>query len=160
MWDCVLAGRDNPATIIDFVLDNAGYEFYTDLVLAHFLVHFGFAAKVRFHVKAIPWFVSDVMVHDFEWTLSTLQQHADKRIADFGRTLADYVKSGQFEIRPVDTFWTGPYEFCRMAAVKPQLYAQLAESHLAFFKGDLNHRKLLAERNWSYESTFEEVLQG
>lgn len=160
IWQCVLAGRDNPSTIVDFVLDNSGYELYTDLVLAHFLVHFGFAAKVRFHTKAIPWFVSDVMEHDFAWTVRALQQHSDGKVAAFGRTLGAYVESGKFEVRPVDYFWTGPHEFYRMAELKAQLYGELEEAHLVVIKGDLNYRKLLAEFNWSFETSFETVLQG
>lgn len=160
IWQCVLAGRHNKSTIIDFVLDNSGYELFTDLVLAHFLIRFGFAAKVRFHTKAIPWFISDVMVHDFDWTVNTLQNHSDVKVAAFGRTLNAYVKSNQFEVRPVEYFWTGPYEFHRMAAVKPKLYADLGEAHLVLFKGDLNYRKLLGDFNWSFQSTFEEVLKG
>lgn len=160
IWECVQAGRDSKTTIIDFVLDNSGYELFTDLVLAHFLVRFGFAAKVRFHTKAIPWFISDVTPHDFEWTLNVLQKHSDAKVADFGRTLYGYVQSGQFEVRPVDYFWTGPYEFHRMAAVKSRLYAELGEAHLVLFKGDLNYRKLLADFNWSFQSSFEEVLKG
>lgn len=160
IWDCVRAGRDNQLTIIDFVLDNSGYELYTDLVLAHFLIHFGFAAKVRFHTKAIPWFISDVMVEDFRWTVVTLKEHSDVKVAQFGKQLDGYLQSGKFEICPVEYFWTGPYEFYRMAEVKPHLYGQLSQAHLVIFKGDLNYRKLLADFNWPFDASFEEVLQG
>lgn len=160
IWDCVRAGRANQSNIIDFVLDNSGYELYTDLVLAHFFIHFGFAAKVRFHTKAIPWFISDVMIADFTWTVKTLQQHPDTAIKAFGDQLALYMETGQFEVFAEEYFWTGPYEFYRMKEVKPQLYQQLGQAHLCIFKGDLNYRKLLSDFNWSFSSTFEEVLQG
>lgn len=41
-----------------------------DLCFADFLVTNKIAKKVRFRVKAIPWFVSDVLVRDFFWTIN------------------------------------------------------------------------------------------
>lgn len=43
---------------IDVVLDNAGFEFFTDIVYCAYLLKSGLADKVVFHVKDIPWFVS------------------------------------------------------------------------------------------------------
>ncbi|RDB19624.1 hypothetical protein Hypma_013262 [Hypsizygus marmoreus] len=58
---------------IDFVLDNAGFELFTDLVFADFLVSFTpYVSEVQFHPKLIPWFVSDVTPADFSQTLSSL----------------------------------------------------------------------------------------
>ncbi len=54
---------------VDVILDNAGFELVTDLVLADFLVSAGLAKQIRFHGKSIPWFVSDVTKQDFEWTI-------------------------------------------------------------------------------------------
>ncbi|KAJ8695347.1 Hairy/enhancer-of-split with YRPW motif protein 2, variant 2 [Pleurotus ostreatus] len=58
---------------IDFVLDNAGFELFTDFVFADFLVsHTPFVSSVVFHPKLIPWFVSDVTPPDFSVTISSL----------------------------------------------------------------------------------------
>jgi uncharacterized protein with ATP-grasp and redox domains len=57
---------------VDIVLDNAGFELVTDLCLAELLVSRGLADVVHFHVKAMPWFVSDVTRDDWNWTLSYL----------------------------------------------------------------------------------------
>ncbi len=46
---------------IDLVLDNAGLELYTDLVLADYLVASGLADTVVLHGKQLPWFVSDTL---------------------------------------------------------------------------------------------------
>ncbi|CAO1638224.1 unnamed protein product [Parajaminaea phylloscopi] len=58
---------------IDIVLDNAGFELVTDLMLGQWLLQTGFASKVVFHAKAIPWFVSDVTPPDFAATIQALQ---------------------------------------------------------------------------------------
>ncbi|KAJ3519929.1 hypothetical protein NMY22_g12977 [Coprinellus aureogranulatus] len=58
---------------VDFVLDNAGFELFTDLVFADFLVTYTpHVDTVVFHPKIIPWFVSDVLPPDFAETLSLL----------------------------------------------------------------------------------------
>ncbi|KAG8999813.1 hypothetical protein FRB94_005901 [Tulasnella sp. JGI-2019a] len=58
---------------LDIVLDNAGFEYFTDLILADFLVtHTPFFGSVTFHSKDIPWFVSDVTPPDVRAILSAL----------------------------------------------------------------------------------------
>lgn len=57
---------------LDIVCDNAGYELFVDLCFADFLITKKIASKIRFRVKAIPWFVSDVLVRDFTWTIDKI----------------------------------------------------------------------------------------
>jgi len=58
---------------VDFVLDNAGFELFTDLVFADFLVTYTpYVSHVIFHPKLIPWFVSDVTPPDFTQTITSL----------------------------------------------------------------------------------------
>lgn len=58
---------------IDFVLDNSGFELFTDLVLADwFLTLTPFCTEVVFHPKLIPWFVSDVLPTDFNILITSL----------------------------------------------------------------------------------------
>lgn len=42
---------------VDFVLDNGGFELFTDLVYADWLLQSGLCTQIRFHGKRIPWFV-------------------------------------------------------------------------------------------------------
>lgn len=80
---------------LDIILDNAGYELFTDLCLADYLVTYKFVNTVRFHGKAIPWFVSDVTSQDF---ISTIEYIAYKNENDIlkglGKRWECYVKSG------------------------------------------------------------------
>lgn len=158
IWNCVKSGNAN--TTIDIIQDNCGYECFTDFVLADFLLREKYAGTVRFHVKAIPWFISDVMKDDFAWSIKTLSDHSDPILRNFGQRLSEYVSSGQIHLCETEFFWTSPYEFQLMEKTNPEIYANLSQSHLLIFKGDLNYRKLLADFNWSFSTTFAEVLQN
>lgn len=59
-WEHFKAMKD---ARVDIVLDNSGFELYTDLVLADWLVTLSpYVSEVVFHPKLVPWFVSDVCV--------------------------------------------------------------------------------------------------
>lgn len=55
IWEIVSSWKEGGR--IDFVLDNAGFELYCDLVYADWLLQSGICKQVRFHGKRIPWFV-------------------------------------------------------------------------------------------------------
>ncbi|GAA5967851.1 hypothetical protein JCM8115_000383 [Rhodotorula mucilaginosa] len=168
---------------VDIVLDNSGFELYTDLVLADWLVTLSpFVSEVVFHPKLLPWFVSDVQPHDFSIMLDTL---ADPSFfpADSGLTEEDrsalhslvkrwksYVADGKFKLSvPMDLkmgdkggeladFWTYPNAFSDLPAVAPQLLTELQKSNLVIFKGDLNYRKLVSDAWWPTTASFDEAL--
>lgn len=47
-----------------------------------------------------------------------------------------------------------------MKTVAPELYAELSEASLIIFKGDLNYRKLVGDREWPYETPLKTALCG
>lgn len=160
IYDTIISGNSNDK-IIDIVNDNVGYELFTDLCLADFLIRSKMAKTIRFHVKPMPWFISDVNVSDFNWTLKTLRSHPDENISLLGQRCSDYLFSGIFIlVEPVHFFWTTGYEFHRMKEIDPSLYKFLEESHLIIFKGDLNYRKLLGDFNFDYTTKFSDALQN
>ncbi|XP_043646259.1 damage-control phosphatase ARMT1 [Drosophila teissieri] len=146
--------------IVDIIFDNAGYELYTDLILAEYIIDKGLAAKVRFNSKAIPWFISDVMEHDFHWTLQFLADHPEPALSEVGKKWQRLTSEGKFELSPLEHFWTSPYEFYRMPEVNKPLYDRLKEAQLVIFKGDLNYRKLLGDFSWDSTESFETCLRG
>lgn len=159
IYQCIVSGIKEES-IIDFVIDNAGFEFFTDLCLADYIIRNKLANMIRFHVKSIPWFVSDVKVSDFNFTLKILRSHSDDNLSMFGQRCIDYLSSGKFVlVEPVHWFWTTAYEFKKMKKMDSSLYDLLSESHLIIFKGDLNYRKLLGDLNWSYIKSFQEVVR-
>ncbi|KAF8990259.1 DUF89 domain-containing protein [Cyathus striatus] len=165
---------------IDFVLDNSGFELYTDLVFADFLVTYTpYVSKVVFHSKLIPWFVSDVTPIDFRAAIDSLLDPAffevkAENTKAYEHLLAmvsrwkQYVTEGIFSLSvPVDTplggslessvgnFWTTPYPYWNMKSHAPALYEELQESSLVIFKGDL---KLTGDIRWPASTSFATAL--
>lgn len=160
IWECLCERKnDRSSCTIDIVNDNSGYELFTDLCLADFIIEHGLAARVNFNVKSIPWYISDVTPKDMQWTLDTLRNHDNSLLSSFGSRLQSHFENGRLHLRVVDNFWTSPYEFYRMREINPGLYEQLSQAHLLIFKGDLNYRKLLGDFNFPYTTDFRETLR-
>ncbi|KAG7508038.1 hypothetical protein JOB18_001411 [Solea senegalensis] len=144
---------------VDIVLDNAGFELVSDLVLADFLVSSGLAREIHFHGKSFPWFVSDVTVKDFHWTIQQTMAANHKWMSKSGFQWKSYMKEGVWSYHD-HPFWTQPHEFCDMAADASDLYTRLQGADLVLFKGDLNYRKLTGDRYWDYTVSFDTALRG
>lgn len=78
---------------------------------------------------------------------------------ELGNKWQQRIKTGTFVVKD-HSFWTTLYEYAAMQEVAPDLHADLSQAHLVFFKGDLNYRKLLADRNWLYTQKFSIVLSS
>ncbi|KAL7388022.1 hypothetical protein ABVT39_005526 [Epinephelus coioides] len=144
---------------VDIVLDNAGFELVTDLVLADFLVSSGLVHEVHFHGKCLPWFVSDVTANDFQWTIRQTMTANHRWMSKSGVKWNTYLKEGLWSYHD-HPFWTQPHEFCDMAADAPDLHATLQGADLVLFKGDLNYRKLTGDRQWDHTVGFDTALRG
>lgn len=166
---------------VDIVLDNAGFELFTDLVFALFLLDSKLTSRVVLHPKSIPWFVSDVLPHDFVNLIHQLKdpkffviegKNAEHREAlDFiSDKLNIYydgnnreVSVGKIEIR-TSPFWTTQYGFNdelreNGAGGGDEVWKLLKQtSSLVVFKGDLNHRKLLGDLEWERTTPFEKAV--
>ena len=59
----------------------------------------------------------------------------------------------------VHDYWTMPQDYSDMKKYCPDLYADLSTSSLIIFKGDLNYRKLVGDRDWITTTPFEESLR-
>lgn len=151
---------------VDFVLDNAGFELYVDLILAGYLLATGLATTVVLRPKSIPWFVSDVVPKDFIQLIQVLanpqpfysaqsddekekpQPLSDKEVEELQFLFSQWSThhaEGELIIRP-DRFWTEGGSYWRLAAPQNKdLLDDLKESELVIFKGDLNYRKLTAD---------------
>nr|XP_019008982.1 uncharacterized protein I206_06670 [Kwoniella pini CBS 10737]OCF47763.1 hypothetical protein I206_06670 [Kwoniella pini CBS 10737] len=169
---------------IDFILDNSGFELFTDLILADFLISCTpFINKVVFHPKAIPWFVSDVLPYDFTWAIDSLldpsffTSHSSTPISsedlnslsDLANRWKDHLKTGKFQLSvpedtklgkatPLGRIWTTQYAFQDLPEVAPGTLDELKKSDLVIFKGDLNYRKLVGDAWWPTTTPFEEAL--
>ena len=148
---------------VDFVLDNAGFELFADLILAGYLLVTGLATTIVLHPKSIPWFVSDVMPADFAALLQAMASPrsffetsadgkpekplTDKEVENVSFLFQEWAtlhSEGQLVIRP-NRYWTAGGSFWRLPHEAKDLYDDLKESKLVIFKGDLNYRKLTAD---------------
>lgn len=101
------------AIVIEFICDNAGYELFTDFILADYLIESKLADKVRFNLKAIPWFISDATVNDFRWSLQFMKDHTTPVLQEYGKKWQKFVVENKFEVANINKFWTSPYEYYR-----------------------------------------------
>ncbi|KAF7154883.1 hypothetical protein CNMCM5623_003141 [Aspergillus felis] len=146
---------------IDIVLDNASFEFFTDVLYAAYLLEAGISTSVRLHTKEFPWFVSDVIPSDVE----SLFKHLDSSECFPGREYLDqliprlrkFFQSGAITTTS-DPFWTMPFSFHEMPSKAPALFKELQNSYLVIFKGDLNYRKLTRDGLWPHTTTYEKAL--
>lgn len=159
-WDYLQSRRGRR---VDIVLDNSGFELFTDLVYALYFLDSGLASTIKLHVKSIPWFVSDVMPHDMDVLLSAMADTslfpAAKRqsVRTLTERLSAAYKNGLMSIVE-DPFWTTGFDFQQMPVVAPELHKNLRESTLVIFKGDLNYRKLVRDAKWPHTTSFKQAI--
>ncbi|EDV58027.1 protein-glutamate O-methyltransferase [Drosophila erecta] len=161
IWNCLVkASKTGGNCIVDFICDNGGFEFFTDMLLLEYMVDNNLATQVRLHVKAIPWYISDVTRADIDWTIAFLTGHQDECLSAVGKKWANLMKFEKIVIAPTSHFWTGPQPYFVMVESDIELYRLLTTSKLAIFKGDLNYRKLLGDYIWDSAEEFITCLRG
>lgn len=153
---------------VDFVLDNAGFELYVDLILAGYLLSSGLATHIVLRPKSIPWFVSDVLPSDFSALLGAianpralyetpsddeelvgktpepLSDAAEADLKFLFQEWAQFHAEGQMILRP-NRYWTAGGSYWRLPKQNPELLEELKPAELVIFKGDLNYRKLTGD---------------
>ncbi|KAJ1674562.1 Hairy/enhancer-of-split with YRPW motif protein 2 [Spiromyces aspiralis] len=147
---------------IDIVLDNAGFELYMDLLLAHWLTVCGYASKIYFHCKRIPWYVSDVRKSDFHWLVDTcvaMNGSDETRILnELASEWRSFLDTGKWVLED-DLYWTGLLSYHYLPEMAPELWRDvLQKGDLLIFKGDLNYRKLTHDLEWPHATPFVDAL--
>jgi hypothetical protein len=154
-WDYLQNARDTkPERHIDMVLDNAGFELFTDLIFAAYLIESDLATSVTLHTKAFPWFVTDATPKDVDILLEYLQSNGVTFLAS---VVKRYISRGILQIES-DPFWTTAFSFHEMKDQAPKLFQRLQDSHLTVWKGDLNYRKLTKDGLWPHTTSFKGAL--
>jgi hypothetical protein len=161
VWTYLQRTASQTTRQVDIVLDNAGFELFTDVLYAAYLLDAGIATSVKLHTKRFPWFVSDVIPFDIE----SLFKHLDSAdcfpnreyLDQLTRRLRDLFQSGAITTMS-DPFWTTPFSFHEMPCKAPALVKEFQNSYLVIFKGDLNYRKLTRDGLWPHTTTYEEAL--
>lgn len=157
IWDALTECGESQ--IVDIILDNAGYELFTDMCIADYIIKNKYAERVRFYVKTLPWFVSDVTAKDFTWTLHQLKVGKNSTLKKIADRWNNYMRIKAWTVEE-HSFWTLPFTYNEMAKWDLNLYRKLSEAKLIIFKGDLNYRKLFGEKNWRSTKSIISALQG
>ncbi|HUT20088.1 MAG TPA: damage-control phosphatase ARMT1 family protein [Anaerolineae bacterium] len=150
IWQHLL--RRAPARV-DIVPDNSGLELLLDLRLADSLVRSGLA-QVRFHLKHMPFFVSDAMIRDLEQTLIGLEGSSEASAALASRVRAA-IEEGQIVLHD-DPFWSTCLSYHQLP---PRIERELANADLVLFKGDVNYRRVLDDRHWPHTAHLAEIAR-
>lgn len=140
---------------VDFILDNYGPELVQDIGLADYLLSTDMVAKVRFHAKPNPTYVSDALIVDIHATLDYLAGRPTKSVQEMSARLRDHLDKERLELKD-DFFWTSPLYFWQMPAYIRQ---ELSESDLVISKGDANYRRLSGDLNWPPTTSFQDVVR-
>lgn len=167
-WDRILAVPFEQRRV-DIVLDNAGFEFYTDLALTLFLLDSKLVSQVVFHCKTRPWMVSDTMVKDYKLWVHDMKDPSffteSMHRADldhFTNSVEKYHQEGRFKL--VDSeFWTSSLDYWELAKDETkyggaELWKYFQDSTLVIVKGDLNYRKLTGDRKWVRSTPFNTAI--
>lgn len=165
-WKELSASKD-PVKRVDFVLDNAGFEVYTDLIFALFLLDLKIADKIVFHTKDIPWMVSDVNIKDFYVLLQDLKNtklfpNHRKELDYLANKIEFFNNNGTLELR-TSPFWTLDLDFWNIDPSETEfggaeVHKDLLASTLVIFKGDMNYRKLTGDRRWPSTTPFSKAI--
>jgi hypothetical protein len=151
---------------VNIIVDNAGYEIFTDLLLGYILLKLGVTTKVVLHTKAHPTFVSDATTTDVMCTIDFMSQilsrldnnNISREVCqcafDISREMALYLTSGAMECQS-DLYWCQPFEFWNMPN---EVANKFINSQLTVVKGDANYRRLLGDRYWSWDTPSKEAL--
>ncbi|CAG8526584.1 7780_t:CDS:2 [Dentiscutata erythropus] len=113
---------------VDFILDNAGFELYSDLIFSDWLIQSGYVSEVHLHIKLIPWYVSDTTLNDFHWLLKTLKSD------DFFSSASEIEKSSLEKLVNRDLNYRKLVYDCKWETVTPfkEAIGPLANSKNAF----------------------------
>lgn len=140
--------------VIDFIVDNAGFELASDLAFADLLLSGEWAGEVRFHLKGHPTFVSDAVRKDVIHTITRMQDRSADHTSRLGSRLEGHLQHSRLTLWE-DFFWNSPLDFWSLPG---GLDDALAQADLLISKGDANYRRLLGDRHWPYHTPFTEVV--
>lgn len=132
----------SPESTVHFILDNAGVELFSDLVLIEHLLSTSKVGKVVLHAKRLPLFVSDATIQDIEFLLRTLRNNN----ADiFVKNLEQEIQAGKLSVQD-HIFWNTPNHFTDLPN---DLLDQLENEDVFLTKGDANYRRYFEDRDIS-----------
>lgn len=147
---------------LNYLVDNSGVEFFSDLCLARILLNES-VSQVVFHVNVLPIFVSDVISGD--------KEHLLNAVASYVETISDVEKQAKYKegLALIEEMFAGPDPKARICPSfiwnMPTPYGKTGnsifkeEDSLLVVKGDLNYRRLVEDKTWIYSKSLEKLTR-
>jgi len=127
------------SNVIHIILDNAGVELFTDLLLTHHVLKRNIVKKVVLYPKLDPLLVSDATPKDIFYLLNVLKKIGNDEFSDL---VFKWVDTGLIEIRE-DVFWNTPNGFTNLPS---HILQFIKHSDVVIAKGDANYRRFFEDR--------------
>ncbi|WP_258105311.1 damage-control phosphatase ARMT1 family protein [Marinoscillum sp. MHG1-6] len=127
---------------VHILLDNAGTELFTDLLLSWTLMKNKKCSKVILHAKAAPIFVSDTIPEDIDMLLRYLYNSGKTPLIQFAKEIRDLLDKKMIKIVP-HPFWNSPNHF---TSVPQEINNMFGSNDLLISKGDANYRRFYEDR--------------
>lgn len=137
---------------VHMIADNAGRELLADLLLIDHLLQHQRAATVALHLKPSPYYVSDATPTDLAACLRRLAA-GPPHTAQAANRLYGHLRAGRLTVL-THWFYCAPLSFHHMPN---DLTDALATATITILKGDLNYRRLTADRAWEPTTPFADV---
>lgn len=134
------------------VADNAGRELIPDLILIDLILRTNSARTVDLHLKPHPYYVSDATTADLIACLRRLSEAESSR--PVAQRLALAAAHGRLLIN-THPFYCAPLTYHDLPADLSQAFAKV---ELVIFKGDLNYRRLVGDRDWPATVPFSQAV--
>ena len=143
---------------VHVILDNAGAELVSDLLLAGRLLDDGTAGisggmEITLHAKRSPFFVSDATQKDVLSTVGALESDTDPLTAAAGHRIQKHIDAGRIIVTS-HWFWNSALHFTMLPR---ELGAAFAGADIVILKGDANYRRILEDRKWESWRNLEEL---
>lgn len=127
---------------IHLILDNAGTELFSDLLLVQQILLQEQSKKIKLYPKMLPVFVSDTTAGDIRHLLHFLSKSEHAGLQQLADQLQAQMERGMIEVI-AEPFWNSPNHFTRLP---DQMKAHIRPNDVVISKGDANYRRFFEDR--------------
>ncbi len=165
----LLNPSDKTTRSVNYLVDNAGVEFFIDLILGYCLLKDSNLRidRIIYHVNVLPIFVSDVIENDKDYTFKVISETIEKSKTIIDNHKQEYRNAIESLKKMFDNneaeisssfIWNmpTPYE----DVVSQEKEGSFFTGHdLLIVKGDLNYRRLCRDMTWHYLKRLEKLTK-
>lgn len=148
-------------TQVNYLIDNSGVEFFTDLTFAYVLIRVSPINQITLHINKLPVFVSDVIASDYLHMMNLVDNYIiEKKLNDYEdaiELIKNKKKNGEILIRP-DFIWNMPTPYKDLAENYTEIFS--SKKSILIIKGDLNYRRLIEDKNWNFKEKITKFVKG